>query len=145
MLLGNGDGTFQSVVSYSSGRAICRVRGGSGCEQRWQGRHRDRKSYCLDPNVCAGGAVGVLLGNGDGTFQAALNYDGGRIVGKVRRGGGFEGDGKPDLVVTNRGSPATVGVLLGNGDGTFQRWRRPMGRWQLSLLGRSSGCERGRQ
>jgi len=33
--------------------------------------------------------------------------------------GDVNGDGKPDLVVTN-GSSASVGVLLGNGNGTFQ-------------------------
>ena len=33
--------------------------------------------------------------------------------------GDFNGDGKPDLVVTNQGSD-NVSVLLGNGDGTFQ-------------------------
>ena len=36
-----------------------------------------------------------------------------------RSGGGRDGDGKPDLVVLNGGSN-TVGLLLGNGDGTFQ-------------------------
>jgi hypothetical protein len=33
--------------------------------------------------------------------------------------GDFNGDGKPDLVVTNPGGN-TFGVLLGNGDGSFQ-------------------------
>jgi hypothetical protein len=69
------------------------------------------------------GSVGVLLGNGDGTFQPAVAND---------SGGGphffheeavaiadLNGDHKADIVVTNAGSD-TVGVLLGNGNGTFQ-------------------------
>ena len=43
---------------------------------------------CVVANVCASysscfsggdGVVGVLLGNGDGTFQAAVNYDSGGV------------------------------------------------------------------
>src|ERR1019366_5290041 len=65
------------------------------------------------------GAVGVLLGNGDGTFRAAVTYSSGgaepRAVGVVD----LNGDGKQDLVVSNNSSN-TEGVLFGNGDGTFQ-------------------------
>ena len=118
VLLGNGDGTFQAVVTYFSGAlsaesvAVADV-------------NRDGKpdlvvaNYCLNSNVCAGGAVGVLLGNGDGTFQAAVNYDSGGSWATSVAVADVNGDGKPDVVVTNIGSPATVGVLLGNGDGTF--------------------------
>ena len=63
----------------------------------------------------------VLLGNGDGTFQPAQ-----KIYGATGGGlpwyiavGDFNGDGKPDLVITNYGDNS-FSVLLGNGDGTFQ-------------------------
>ena len=62
--------------------------------------------------------MSVLLGNGDGTFQAAVNYPAGLNPFSVAVGD-FNGDGKPDLAVANYGSN-TVSVLLGNGDGTFQ-------------------------
>ncbi len=52
---------------------------------------------------------GVLLGNGDGTFQAPKPFSGGVPV----TVGDFNQDGKPDLATAS-------GVLLGNGDGTFQ-------------------------
>jgi len=66
--------------------------------------------------------VGVLLGNGDGTFQPVLTY---------RAGGGWpiglavadiNGDGKPDILVFgyNPLSDGGLWVLLGNGNGTFQ-------------------------
>jgi hypothetical protein len=63
--------------------------------------------------------VSILLGNGDGTFQPAID---------VRTGGGptsvivedFNGDGIPDLAVTQSSGGNAVNVFLGNGDGTFQ-------------------------
>jgi hypothetical protein len=75
-------------------------------------------------NDGAASSLSLLLGNGDGTFQPAVQLD-------VRPNpfgvavGDFNGDGHLDLVVShaNFGSPArtTVSVLLGNGDGTFAR------------------------
>jgi hypothetical protein len=68
------------------------------------------------------GTVSVLLGNGDGTFKAAVAYSVGKFPGSVVVGD-FNGDGKPDLAVANSGAADTskqVSVLLGNGDGTFQ-------------------------
>ena len=44
--------------------------------------------------------VSVLLGNGDGTFQAAVNYAAGNAPNSVAVGD-FNGDGKADLAVAN--------------------------------------------
>src|SRR5208337_3966771 len=69
------------------------------------------------------GTVSVLLGNGDGTFRAAVTYDSGAGIGGIVESvaiADVNGDGKPDLVVGNHANSDTVGVLLGNGDGTFQ-------------------------
>jgi hypothetical protein len=64
------------------------------------------------------GNISVLLGQGDGTFQAPVDYPAG--VGPTAIAvGDFNGDGKLDLVVANTHSN-NVSVLLGNGDGTFQ-------------------------
>jgi len=54
--------------------------------------------------------VSVLLGNGDGTFQAALNFAVGSGPGSVAVGD-FNGDGKLDVAVVNHDS-GTVSVLL---------------------------------
>ena len=127
VLLGNGNGTFQAAVSYSSGGyeaqsvAVADVNG-------------DRKLDLLvanticAPNDCATGSVGVLLGNGDGTFQPVLTYDSGGFSAESVAVADVNGDGEPDLLVANTcvgdgGSDCetgSVGVLLGNGDGTFQ-------------------------
>jgi hypothetical protein len=71
--------------------------------------------------------VGVLLGNGDGTFQPVHIYSPGSTYPSSIAITDVNGDGKPDLVVANEVDPTyfsqeegVVGVLLGNGDGTFQ-------------------------
>ena len=63
--------------------------------------------------------VSVLLGNGNGTFQAATHLR--HWSSNPDCGGGWrcERRRQPDLVVANEGSN-TVSVLLGNGNGTFQ-------------------------
>ncbi len=63
--------------------------------------------------------VGILLGNGDGTFQPAVSYDSGGPLADAIAVADVNGDGNLDVVAGNVIS-STVGVLLGNGDGTFQ-------------------------
>jgi hypothetical protein len=75
--------------------------------------HLDLAVVCQFSNT-----VSVLLGNGDGSFQAARNFG---LLSYSNFGvaaGDFNRDGRPDLVVAN--SNGTLSVLLGNGDGTFQ-------------------------
>src|SRR5439155_1125795 len=67
------------------------------------------------------GTVSILLGNGDGTFQAAQNITvGGRPTGLAV--GDFNGDGIADLAIAipmGFGN-GTVMILLSRGDGSFQ-------------------------
>src|SRR3989442_966206 len=63
-------------------------------------------------------SVSALLGNGDGTFRAAMSFPAGSHPNSVASGD-FDGDGKLDLATANLDSN-DVSVLLGNGDGTFR-------------------------
>ncbi len=64
------------------------------------------------------GTISVLLGNGDGTFQAPVTYTVGSNPIAVAIGD-LTGNGTLDIAVANYGSN-TISVLLGKGDGTFQ-------------------------
>jgi hypothetical protein len=113
VLLGNGNGSFRPVVTYSTGAtsapadiAIADVNG-------------DGKLDLLTANYYTGTA-GVVLGNGNGTFQAAATYSTG--AGSTPFGiaaADVNNDGKIDLLTANYNSN-TVALLLGNGDGTFR-------------------------
>jgi hypothetical protein len=79
-----------------------------------------------ESNCSAGGAVGVLLRNGDGTLQSSVSYNSGGAAALSVAIADLNGDGHPDIVVANQCistsncSGGVVGVLIGNGDGTFQ-------------------------
>ena len=130
VLLGNGDGTFNTAVAYNSGGylavsvAVADVNG-------------DKKPDLVVINSCSNngncvpsygdGSLGVLLGNGDGTFQTAVLSDSGGYTPQSVAIADLNGDGKPDAIIPQCYGPTfgcittgQVGVLLGNGDGTFQ-------------------------
>jgi hypothetical protein len=124
VLLGNGDGTFQNPVVYEAGpRPLAVVLGDFNGDGN------------LDVAVSNNGGADVLLGSGDGTFAAAKMYRAGGSPTWIAAAD-FNGDGILDLAVSNLSNTGTgyVAVLLGNGDGTFQRPRRfdvGRGPWQL--------------
>ncbi len=69
--------------------------------------------------------ISILLGNGNGTFQAAVHVSAGTNIFSVAVGD-FNGDGKADLILADGGSSTTmpviapsINVMLGNGNGTF--------------------------
>jgi hypothetical protein len=109
ILLGNGDGTFQSHVEYFTAASPNGVVVGDF--------NGDGK---LDLALSAGNGntVSVLWGMGDGTFVGQVNAGSGDIPLAVAAGD-FNGDGKLDLVTANSGRN-TVSVILNNGNETFQ-------------------------
>ena len=80
---------------------------------------------CSDSACTNHGLVGVLLGNGDGTFRPVVTYDSRGYNAFSVAVADVNGDGKPDALLTNNCADqncatGSVGVLLGNGDGTFR-------------------------
>jgi|HubBroStandDraft_6_1064221.scaffolds.fasta_scaffold15390_2 hypothetical protein len=117
IMLGNGDGSFQSPVAYATANSAISIAIG---DFRADGK-LDLAVGTID------GPVSILLGNGDGTFQPYVDYPSGGSVVDIEGSygdvavsvGDFNGDGKLDLAM-GLGIPSSASILLGNGDGTFQ-------------------------
>jgi hypothetical protein len=115
ILLGNGDGTFRPHTEYPVGLGAASI---AAADFNGDGKLDLAATNFVDDTVS------ILLGNGDGTFQRQVVYPTGQGPAGVTVGD-LNGDGKVDLAVSNLGSgfgagTATVSILLGNGDGTFQ-------------------------
>jgi hypothetical protein len=119
ILQGNGDGTFVA-------RLVFKIQVGGGAGPLAVGDlNGDGKFDLVEPFFscaadCPGDSAAVLLGNGDGRFQPAVNYFlGGGSKPLAVALGDFNHDGFLDMVAANVFGNV-VGVLLGNGNGTFQ-------------------------
>ncbi len=109
VLLGNGDGTFQSPAYYATG---------SNPSYLVTGDFNGDGNIDIAVADYNGNTVSILLGNGNGTFQTHADYPtGGGPFALIA--GDFNGDGRLDLATVNN-TGNTVSILLGNGDGTFQ-------------------------
>jgi len=109
VLLGNGDGTFQSAVSYPVGRSPLSIVAG---DLDNDGNLDVAETDKLD------NTVSVLWGNGDGSFQKTASTfatDGGpnSVI-----AADFNRDGLLDLAVANRGTN-DVSILLNSGKRGF--------------------------
>ena len=111
VLLGNGDGTFQPSVEYPTGKVPSTIIVGDF--------NGDGKLDLATSNFAPGGFtvppgfINILLGNGDGTFQAPAAFVAGPNPATVAVGD-FNNDGAPDFVtgsVPNTGA-VTFSVLL---------------------------------
>ncbi len=114
VLLGKGDGAFQSPVTYPAGA------GGSSFVLAGDFNGDGKLDLAVANQSGANNTVAILLGHGDGTFGAAANYSTGAANAVFIAAGDFNNDGALDLAVVNGGAQDSVSILLGNGDGTFQ-------------------------
>jgi uncharacterized repeat protein (TIGR01451 family) len=119
VLLGNGDGTFQTAVNFPAGNSPASIAMGD-----FNGDGKlDLVAFRASSTANGiAGALSILLGNGDGTFQAAkplLNTDSATAFAIAD----FNSDEKSDLAISEYDSSAKTYALnffLSNGDGTFQ-------------------------
>jgi hypothetical protein len=116
-LAGNGDGTFQPPVPFGPTDGTNWL-----VEGDFSGNGKLDLAFIdgytgSGPAPFTGDAIAVMMGNGDGTFQAPVFYPVSGVSNLAVAD--FRNDGKLDLVAF-ADNHMSVDVLLGNGDGTFQ-------------------------
>jgi hypothetical protein len=114
ILLGNGDGTFQTPSNivlpgpfFTTALAVADLNGDGKLD--------------LVSTVFGGSRsfITILLGNGDGTFQAPIQINSNTAPPSISIVD-LDGDGKPDLLLADCCGLAEASYMLGKGDGTFQ-------------------------
>lgn len=110
VLLGNGDGTFVDPVGYGVGEDPVAIAVGT--------INGDAHLDVIVALQSSDNDFSLLLGNGNGTFQPAVNLNFFTVfLPEDLTLGDLNGDDAIDLVVAGN---TRAEVLLGNGDGTFQ-------------------------
>jgi hypothetical protein len=113
ILLGNNNGTFGAATNFADGS-------GGPYWAMFADINGDGKQDIVTGDTRSGqNTTSILLGNGNGTFQARQTFTtGAQPYGLAVAD--INGDGKLDIVIANTGAGAnTASVLLGNGNGTF--------------------------
>src|SRR6202167_799431 len=124
ILLGNGDGTSQPATTFFSAGdrpnsiVVADVNNDGKLDLVVSNGCSTSTGGCLPGDM---GVVSVFLGKGDGSFQSASNFgSGGYWYASAVAVADVNGDGKPDIIVTNlegtsKNPPeGSVGVLLNN-------------------------------
>ena len=118
ILLGNGDGTFQTPIVYGAGVP-------ASLEVVTGDFNSDGKLDVALMNQDQPPSISVLLGNGDGTLQQAVvtNISSDVSSNYSIAAGDFNGDGFTDLASLSESSSGDyiglIGIYLSNGDGTL--------------------------
>ncbi|HEX4001189.1 MAG TPA: FG-GAP-like repeat-containing protein [Candidatus Acidoferrales bacterium] len=114
VLLGNGDGTFQSQVTYGTGSNPVSVT--TGQFNSIINGYLDLAVANKDSNT-----LSILLGNGDGTFKKQTNLNTGHLPVSVIAANFHDltSGTEVDLAVANQ-DDNTISIFQGNGDGTFK-------------------------